>query len=423
MQATRAAFRPFAPATWPVAPPDVSNRFADDPAAIALGARWFLDPGFSGALVDGDNDGSKNALGKNGETGKVACAGCHLPEASFLDARTLGQQISLGAGWGTRRAPSLLDVGQARLITWDGRRDALYNQVFAPLESPVEMNSSRLFLAQQIFARYRVDYEAVFGALPPLDDVARFPPLTATTTGCQPVRGDAKPICNGERHGMPGDGAEFDGMAEADRDAVTRVVVNFGKALGAYERTLTCGPGRFDRWVRGEIDFTDDEAKGAALFVGEAGCVRCHSGTFFTDQKFHNIGLKAAVVAVAFLDLDDHGAAEGMPAALADPLNVRGAFSDGDDGRLDDPMGGIADPTRREGAFRTPSLRCVSQRPSLMHTGQIRTLKDAVAFHVRGGDANGYFGENELEPLSLDSAAIDQLTAFLLTLDGNGVSP
>ncbi len=93
------------------------------------------------------------------------------------------------------------------------------------------------------------------------------------------------------------------------------------------------------------------------------------------------------------------------------------------DGRLDDPMGGIADPTRREGAFRTPSLRCVSQRPSLMHTGQIRTLKDAVAFHVRGGDANGYFGENELEPLSLDSAAIDQLTAFLLTLDGNGVSP
>ena len=171
-----------APAT---PPPDTSNRFADDPRAAALGQQLFFDPRFSGALLETDNTGDPQTLGRVGETGKVACAGCHVPGAGFLDNRSARQTVSLAAGWTRRKARSLLDVGQARLLMWDGRHDALYNQVFEALENPVDMNSSRLFAAEQIYKHYRATYESIFGAIPiPLDDKARFPELDGSTTGC-----------------------------------------------------------------------------------------------------------------------------------------------------------------------------------------------------------------------------------------------
>ena len=351
----------------PLPPPgaDSSNRLADDPAAASFGRRLFFETAFSGKLLDGDDDGSATTLGVRGQPGKIGCVGCHVPSAGFLDNRTLGEQISLAAGWGRRRAPSLLDVGQAKLLMWDGRRDALYNQPFGPLESPVEMNSSRLYAAEKLFALYRADYEAIFGSLPPLDDATRFPPLSADLTGCQPSTVDATPTCNGAKHGMPGDGAEFDHLVPADQDAVTQVVVNMGKALGAYERLIACGPGRFDRWLHGTANaLSPSEQRGAQIFIGRGNCVACHSGPFLSDQKFHNVGLQPAVVAVVFIDTDDKGAASGLAAAIADPLNVRGKFSDGDDGRLPASV----DPSMT-GAFRTPTLRCVGSRPSYMHTG------------------------------------------------------
>jgi cytochrome c peroxidase len=403
----------LAPASLPAPPPDRSNRFADDARAAALGRRWFADPGFSGPLLDGDNDGSAHALGRAGETGKVACAGCHLPDGGFSDTRSLAGQISLGAAWGKRRAPSLYDVGQAKLLMWDGRHDALYNQPFGPIESYFEMNSSRLYVAEQIYLRYKDDYEAVFGPLPDFSDTARFPRLAAAQAGCAFSPTLPPPVC----HGVPGDHAELDGLSPADRDAVTAVVVNFGKALGAYERRLGCGPSRFDAWVHGQADALNDaEQRGAALFVGKGGCVTCHAGPFFSDQRFHNVGLQPTLVATVFVDANDEGAQGGVTAAIADPLDVRGQFSDGDDGRLPMPDAQLL------GAFRTPTLRCVGRRPSFMHTGQLLTLEEVVAFFVAGGDAYGYLGTSELHPLSLSRQEQADLVAFLRALDGPGAT-
>jgi cytochrome c peroxidase len=405
------------PAELPAPPADLSNAHADDPKAAALGQKLFFDTRFSGALLDGDNDGSVNALGVRGQTGRVACAGCHLPDAGFSDDRTLGGAISLAAGWGHRRTPSLLDVGQAKLLMWDGRHDTLYNQVFGPIESAVEMNSSRLFAAQQVFANHRAEYEAVFGALPPLDDTSRFPALSGVLTGCQHIdRTQTPAVCDGTKHGMPGDHAEFDGMAAEDQDVVTSVVVNVGKAMGAYERLLSCGASRFDVWMQGQSDaLSAAEQRGAALFVGKARCVECHSGPFFSDQKFHNVGLKAATVSLVFQAQNDLGAIAGLTAALDDPLNVRGVFSDGDDGRLPSAVN-----SNMEGAFRTPTLRCVDQRPRLMHTGQLRSLEEVVAFFSRGGDSGGYPGKNELQPVNLDANEQADLVHFLRALRGPG---
>jgi cytochrome c peroxidase len=197
---------------------------------------------------------------------------------------------------------------------------------------------------------------------------------------------------------------------------VSEVVVNLGKALGAYERLLSCGSSRFDSWMSGDTEaLSFAEQRGAQLFVGKAGCVTCHSGPYLSDQKFHNVGLKPQPVAVVFLDADDRGAARGLELALGDPLNVRGKFSDGDDGRLPDTV-----TPEMEGAFRTPTLRCVAQRPSFFHTGQVRTLDEVVAFFGRGGDRFGFPGKSELSPLGLSDEERGDLVAFLRALDGPG---
>ncbi len=415
-EAEWAELRALAPDELPPPPADVTNAWADDAGAAAFGQALFFDPRFSGALLDGDNDGTPAALGRKGETGKVSCAGCHVPENGFSDTRSLRRQISLGAGWGIRRAPSLLDVGQSKLLMWDGRRGALFNQLFGVLESEVEMNSPRLYPAVKVFENHREAYEAIFGPLPPLDDEARFPHLKAEETGCLRLDKDNK--CVGVKRGAPGDGAEFDALAPEDRDAVTRILVNVGKAMAAYQRLLSCGPGPFDAWVHGdETALGRAEQRGAALFVGKARCTSCHSGPYFSDERFHNVGLRPGVVGTVFLGADDPGASVGIPLAKADPLSSRGAYSDGDDGRLPDEVGpGLL------GAFRTPRLRCVAERPSFMHTGHVGSLADVIDFFDRGGEQVGFPGKNELVPLGLSARERADLLAFLKTLTGPGPS-
>jgi cytochrome c peroxidase len=408
--------RELSPDELPAPKVDPSNAFADDPRAAAFGQALFFDARFSGVLLDGDNDGSVNALGLKGDAGKVSCAGCHLPGSGFSDSRTIRGQISLGSGWGRRRAPSLLDVGQSTLLMWDGRRDSFFSQVFGVLESAVEMNSSRLFAAQQVFANHKPSYEALFGALPALADAQRFPPLRAETTGCRQL--DKSDKCTTSMLGAPGDGAAFDGLSAEDQAAVTRVWVNVGKALGAYERLLSSGPGRFDAWLHGDASaLSRAEQRGAALFVGKAQCSGCHSGPYLSDEKFHNVGLQPQVVATVFIDSDDPGAGAALPLVKTDALNVQGAFSDGDDGRLPAVV-----PTGAVGAFRTPRLRGVAERPSFMHTGQLSGLADVVDFFDRGGDKFGFPGTNELSPLSLTPRERADLVAFLSTLTGPGPS-
>jgi cytochrome c peroxidase len=425
----RTLLEQLAPEVLSAPPPDVSNRFADDAAAAAFGETLFLAPEFSGKLLDLDNDGGPQSLGLRGQSGRVACAGCHDEENAFLDKRSPFKEITLGTGWTARRTPSLLDVGQASILMWGGRHSTLHSQVFGALENPLEMNSSRLFLAQWIAANHATEYEALFGAgtLAPLADTERFPPLTPDTTGCtltetvdHPRAQPPDPLY--ECHGFPGDGAEYDGLAASDQELVTRIVVNAGKAMGAYERLLTCGPSRFDAWVHGdESALSASEQNGAKLFVGKARCVSCHSGPYFSDQQFYNLGLEEKPTRSRVDNGNDHGAATDLPRSAADPLGVNGAYSDGNDGRL---PADVAVTAAHEGAFRTPVLRCVGKRPTFMHSGLLLSLEAVVAFFNRGGDSPGtYVGTKVLKPLELTAAEEADLVSFLRALDGDAPVP
>jgi cytochrome c peroxidase len=61
-------------------------------------------------------------------------------------------------------------------------------------------------------------------------------------------------------------------MAGEDRRAAPRVVVNLGKAIAAYARTLMPGPSRFDRYVEPVLD---GEPAGGGILNSDAeeGCV------------------------------------------------------------------------------------------------------------------------------------------------------
>jgi cytochrome c peroxidase len=391
-------------------PRDPSNRVADDAAARTFGQRLFFDPALSGRLLEPDNDGNPSTLGKAGEAGRVSCAGCHLP-GGFVDTRSPHQQISLAAQWTIRRTPTLLDVSFFPLYNWDGRRDSIWGQAIGVMESAVEFNSSRLFVAEQIFRLHRAEYEAVFGAIPPLDDAQRFPQLDPLQAGC-----DAGPVATAACRGKPGDKADYDGMTPDAQVAVTTVTVNAAKAIAAYVRALRCGSSRFEKWLDGDDSALNrSEQRGAALFVGAGKCVTCHSGSHLADGKFHNVGLRPSTVAVAFTDTNDRGAGEGLALALDDPLNSKGAFSDGDRGVLPPSVG-----PEFEGAFKTPTLRCIADHPSFMHTGQLVNLEQVVRFFSRGGDPAGFPGTNELAPLGLSDREQADLVAYLRALQGPG---
>ena len=72
---------------------------------------------------------------------------------------------------------------------------------------------------------------------------------------------------------------------------MTRVFVNIGKAIAAYERWIEFGSSRFDKYVAalasGQPDpriLTDDEIAGLRLFIGRANCTQCHSGPLLTSN-------------------------------------------------------------------------------------------------------------------------------------------
>jgi cytochrome c peroxidase len=415
----------LSPPILPAAPEDVSNAYAGNAAAAALGKKLFSDPSFSGQLLDKDNDGGPNTLGTQGQTGRVSCSGCHIPNSEFLDTRSIFGEITLAAGWTKRRTPSLLDVGQAKIVMWGGRFSTLWSQPFGALENPLEMNTSRLYTAKQIAVLYKSEYEAVFGkgSLDPLADDTRFPALSADKTGCSlttpvihPRAAPPSPIYS--CHGVPGDGAEYDGMKPDDQQIVMRVVANMGKAIAAYERGLVCGQGRFDRWVAGDATaLTLAEQRGAKLFIGKGQCTGCHSGPFFSDQKFYNVGLAVVSTREGILNDNDHGAAVDLASGKSDPLGITGSYSDGNDGRLPDAISAAY-----EGAFRTPMLRCAIKRPAFMHTGTMHSLDEVVAFFSRGGDPSGYPGKSVLTPVQLIPGEMADLVAFLRSLDGPNAS-
>ncbi|MGL4651653.1 MAG: cytochrome-c peroxidase, partial [Caldilineaceae bacterium] len=146
-ESERAAIASLALDSLPPLPPDPSNRFADDPAAATLGRTLFFDARLSAS-------------------GTVSCASCHLPEKFFTDGRPLAQ----GEGAFARHTMSLLGAAWSPWLTWDGKADSLWSQALLPLENAQEHGLDRTAFAHLLARDHAAAYEAIFGALPPLEE-------------------------------------------------------------------------------------------------------------------------------------------------------------------------------------------------------------------------------------------------------------
>jgi cytochrome c peroxidase len=226
--------------------PDV----AFDPALAPLGQTLYFETGFAGPLAVGD-DGQNGGLGAVGETGKISCASCHMPDAWFVDRRSRPNQTSLGAAWTLRNAPTVVNAIYHTTFPWHGKFATIADLMKAPLTGPTLMNGSKLGIAQVMWEEHFAEYVAAFGEAPP-DTSAGDPP-------------------------------------EAELDVV---LANVSLALEHYQRLLVSRNAPFDRYVAGDEAAISDSAKrGLGLFIGDALCIECHSGPRFSDDDFYDTGV------------------------------------------------------------------------------------------------------------------------------------
>jgi cytochrome c peroxidase len=399
-------------ANLPAVPASPTNAFANSAAAAALGKQYYFDARFSGPLTHSDNTIAPSGNGVPGQTSRISCSRCHNPSTGFSDQRSVPDDTSLGASFTGRNAPTLYNVAYQTWYFWDGRKDSLWSQALGPTESSIEHDGNRVAFAMVIRDHYASLHGAVFGPLPvELNDLGTTYPFPA------PPAAPDFPL-----QGRPGAGptaggfANYDALPAGHKLAVNRVFADFGKSIEAYERLIVSRNSRFDQFVAsGSVSgLSLSEQNGLKIFLGKGRCILCHSGPNFTDNAFHNIGVAQAGLHVP---AGDNGRFDGIPQVVADPFNGIGVFSDNAAAGATKLSGVVTDPSQL-GQFKTPTLRSIGETGPYMHTGQIKTLRDVIVFYNAGGDPSGFVGTRQLIPLGLTPSEIDDLTAFLLTLDG-----
>ena len=125
--------------------------------------------------------------------------------------------------------------------------------------------------------------------------------------------------------------------------------VRFAMAIATYERTLRPDQTAWDAFNQGNFAIlTPNQLLGKQLFEGIANCSECHPAPQFTDNNFHDIGVRPEV--------EDLG------------------------------RGAITSLKSDEGRFKTPSLRNVKLRAPYFHNGGKVDLSEVLLFYNAGGD-------------------------------------
>ena len=98
----------------PELPNDTTNKYRDSAAAALLGQKLFFEPRLSGPIQTGTPQ--EGQLGAIGDTGKIACRNCHMPESKWLfDIRSnnggpIPNATALGSAWMTRNVSSVVNT-------------------------------------------------------------------------------------------------------------------------------------------------------------------------------------------------------------------------------------------------------------------------------------------------------------------------
>lgn len=177
------------------------------------------------------------------------------------------------------------------------------------------------------------------------------------------------------------------------------------KAIGAFLTTVVSTGTPFDQ---GKL--SESAARGRELFEGKAGCVRCHSGPYFSDAKAHATGVPE------------------NPDVLENPMRhitMRSFYKfmgvpNFENEKTDVGFYTVTKTETDRGKFLTPTLRELVHTAPYMHNGTIGTLAQVVDFYDAGaGEARNK--SPLLRPLGLTAEEKADLIAFLESLSGDAL--
>jgi cytochrome c peroxidase len=289
-----------------------------------------------------------------------SCAGCHSPASGFGDTQSIAIGIENNGIVGPnrsgprnmRRSPMVINTALYPNLMWNSRFVALSGDpfdnsagfVFPPPEGLSLSNLSHLLIAQAL--------------IPPTErtEVTGF----AFVGDSDAIRAAVIARLNDSRAYRKLFGRAFPEV----RAGAPITIDMFGRAIAEFEFTLTFATAPIDRFALGDRDaLTADEKRGALLFFGRAGCVRCHSvagasNEMFSDFQTHVIGVPQIAPASTNNTFDGPGANEDFGREQVS-------------GNLDDRY-----------AFRTSPLRNVALQPTFMHNGAYTSLEAAIRHHL-----------------------------------------
>jgi cytochrome c peroxidase len=345
----------------------------------------------------------------------MSCADCHAPEVGFTGPiGGINQHGAVYRGavpqrFGNRKPPSAAyatlspvfyyDEDEGLFIGgnfWDGRAtgEVLGNpaadQALGPFLNPVEQNNaSKMAVLEQVASsKYTGLWELVWG---------------------EPVR--------------------YDNETEIEKN-----YDRIGLAIAAYENSSEVNQfsSKYDYYLLGEVELTDQEAWGLELFEGKGFCSACHPSEvgpggeppLFTDFTFDNLGVPKNPDN-PFYSMDTVYLSDGTP------INPVGAAW------IDPGLGGFL-MTRPEwedlaaenwGKHKVPTLRNIDKRngnnfpKAFMHNGVFKSLKEVVRFYNTRDvemwplpEVGMNINTDELGDLGLTDAEEDAIVAFMKTL-------
>jgi cytochrome c peroxidase len=256
--------------------------------------------------------------------GTVSCAICHKPALYGTDA--LSKSIGVERRVNDRNAPTVLNAALQFKAHWIGDRASVEEQAMKSLIGPASFGNP--------------DYDAV---IKKIDSIPGYNELFAKA-----FPKDANPI-------RP---------------------ENWGKAIGAYERTLVT-PSPFDAFLEGDSNALGAEAKSGLRAFLSVGCASCHNGVAVGGSMFQKFGV-----------VEEYWKETGSA-----PI---------DEGRFS-----ITHDVSDRYFFKVPGLRNVAMTPPYFHDGSVVTLTNAV--RVMG---KVQLGQN------LTRQQITAVIAFLSSLTG-----
>jgi cytochrome c peroxidase len=307
--------------------PAAARAPADNPGTkdkVALGRLLFWDP-----ILSGRQD--------------VACATCHHPRFGYAENRDLSigvDGIGLGASRHFREGSAIPFVKR--------NSQTILNAVFNGISDGGAYEPSTAPMFWDLRTR-----SLELQALEPLKTL-------------EEMRGDAYTEANAVASVTARLNANVEyrrlfAGAFNSRQAITGD--QLGKALAAFQRSLTANNAPFDRYMRGATDaMTDAQVRGMQRFA-RVGCINCHHGPMFSDYQLHVLGV---------------------------PDNPRLPVSDAG--------------AEQRYAFRTASLRNLTYTAPYMHSGVFDSLRDVLEFYDdvsgrRGRARNAHVSREQLDPL------------------------